>query len=284
MAVLLACLSVPHVPTLDKNPLHRHQQWLSNQLTSSHLSVQQAIWFICFDSVRACSHCFPHSCISTTVCDWQKSNSSIRLQGVCWESQVSLRIYVLDQIIVTDTTLPASEFGNTRISPIPSPPPPPTPPLPHPHSPFLLWERQIRENKDSSSLLWVMLTLSTRLVRSATRLIGLQLQKKWIFLKSITGRATWKKRNAEATKAPKPQVKGKHSWTHVSQKNEQKQVAQNTVPFYSSNLLALNINFYFLMDVHQSKKLTYFTQPKTGFLKNVSTTYSGEQAVRHIWK
>lgn len=196
--------------------------FLTNLLAPIFQSNKQ-FGFICFDSVRACSYCFPHSCISTTVCDWQKSNSSIRLQGVCWKSQISLRIYVLDQIIVTDTTLPASEFGNTRISPIPSPPPPTRPP--HPHSPFLLWERQIREKKDSSSLLWVMLTLSTWLVRSTTRVIGLQLQKKWIFLKGITVRAIWKKRNAEATKSPKPQVKGKHSWTHVSQKNQQRQVA-----------------------------------------------------------
>lgn len=148
--------------------------FLTNLLAPIFQSNKQ-FGFICFDSVQACFYCFSHSCISTTVCDWQKSNSSIRLQGVCWESQVSLRIYVLDQIIVTDTTLPASEFGNTRISPIPSPPPP-TPP--HLHSPFLPWESQIRENKDSSLLLWVMLTLSTWLVRSATRVTGLQLQEK----------------------------------------------------------------------------------------------------------
>lgn len=101
--------------------------FLTNLLAPIFQSNKQ-FGFICFDSVRACSYCFPHSCISTTVCDWQKSNSSIRLQGVCWKSQISLRIYVLDQIIVTDTTLPASEFGNTRISPIPSPPPPTPPP------------------------------------------------------------------------------------------------------------------------------------------------------------
>lgn len=180
--------------------------FLTNLLAPIFQSNKQ-FGFICFDSVRACSYCFSHSCISTTVCDWQKSNSSIRLQGVCWESQVSLRIYVLDQITVTDTTLPASEFENTRISPTPSPPPT----FPHLHSSFLPWESQIRENKDSSSLLWVMLTLSTWLVRSVTRVTGLQLQKKWMFLKGITVRATWKKRNAEATKSPKPQVKGKHT-------------------------------------------------------------------------
>lgn len=78
--------------------------------------------FICFDSVQACSHCSSHSCISTRVCDRQQCRSSIRLQGVCWESQGSLRIYVLHQIIVTDTTLPASKFGNIRISPIASVP------------------------------------------------------------------------------------------------------------------------------------------------------------------
>lgn len=48
MAFLLVCLSVPHAPTLRKYPLYRHQQWLSNQLTCSHLSVQQAIWLYLF--------------------------------------------------------------------------------------------------------------------------------------------------------------------------------------------------------------------------------------------
>lgn len=53
-----------------------------------------------------------------------------------------------------------------------------------------------------------------------------------------------KKRNAEATDASKPQVEGKWSRTHASQKTEEGQMAWGTLLFYSPNLLALNISFY----------------------------------------
>lgn len=137
----------PHSP-------QQHQR-VADQLASHLLApisqFNKQFGFICFDSVLACSYCFSHSCISTRVCDGQKCNSSIRLQGVCWESQVSLRIYVLHQIVVADTILPASKFRNIRISPIPSPRArarahTPTSPPPPP------WKGQIRENKDFSSL------------------------------------------------------------------------------------------------------------------------------------
>lgn len=137
----------PHSP-------QQHQR-VADQLASHLLApisqFNKQFGFICFDSVLACSYCFSHSSISTRVCDGQKCNSSIRLQGVCWESQVSLRIYVLHQIVVADTILPASKFRNIRISPIPSPRArarahTPTSPPPPP------WKGQIRENKDFSSL------------------------------------------------------------------------------------------------------------------------------------
>lgn len=128
---LLVYLPVPFAHRLSvlftRPHSHQWQQWVSDQL-DSHLLLpvfqsNKQFGFIYFDSVLAYCYCFSHSCISTRVCDWQKCSSPIRLQAVCWESQVSLRIYVLHQITITDTILPASEFGNIRISPIVSPPP-----------------------------------------------------------------------------------------------------------------------------------------------------------------
>lgn len=104
-------------------PHSQQEQHCDSDQLVSHLQPNNKFCFMCFDSVLACFYCSSHSCISTRLCEWQKCNSSIRLQGVCWESQISLKIYALHQIIVTDTTLPASQFGNTRISPCPSPPP-----------------------------------------------------------------------------------------------------------------------------------------------------------------